>query len=92
MCVAPYRQVHNFVHIILKKKTGRERKRYFGEKRIYHPTLPVSNNFVSLILVWFKSMFSKYVQSNLKSIIKSLLKQFSKIYEKESIVEINCSS
>lgn len=49
-CVAAYRQVRNFVYIILKK-TGRERKRYFGEKRIYHPALPVSNNLIVFLIL-----------------------------------------
>lgn len=46
-----------------KEKSGRER--LFEGKRIYHLALSVSNKSVSLILVWFKYTFSKYVQSNL---------------------------
>lgn len=79
--VAAYRQIHNFLHIILKKtktkneKSGRERD-YLEKKGIHHSALPFSFNLVSLILVWFKFMFSKYVQLNLKSWIKSLPKHY----------------
>lgn len=48
----------------------REKERLFGENIIDHPSLPVSNYFVSFIFFRFHSIFSKSVQSDLKSFVK----------------------
>lgn len=60
---AVYMHVCKCVHIILKEK---ERERDYLEKKItiQHYLFQVSNSFVSLILIRFKSLFSKCVRSN----------------------------
>lgn len=62
------------VYIILKQERNereeREKERLFGENIIDHPSLPVTNYFVTLILFRFKSILSESVQSDLKSFVK----------------------